>query len=452
MVVIFLISTSLKVENEDEKIIRTIFDKALTEGESYENLRYLCKEIGHRLTGSPEADKAVLWAKSVMEKCSFDTVYLQEIFAPHWVRGENNSLQLSHLGMSHPVEFTALGGSVPTNGLLQAEVIEINSIEELKERADEVAGKIVFYNIPLDKKLIDPFKAYGGCVGIRYSGASAAAEFGASAVLVRSLTTQTDKHAHTGIMGYKEGVDSIPAVALSTHSSDILHSLLTKGKVTVAMELHCQILPEVKTYNVIGEIRGTLYPDQYMVVGGHLDSWDLGEGAHDDGAGCVQSIEALRLLRSIGYEPRHSMRVVLFMNEESGNAGGKTYAIRAIQNGEQHIFALETDRGGFSPRGFSIDGKEYQIERVRDFSDLLKPYGLYYFEPGFAGVDIFPLKQLSAEGESEIDILLMGLYPDPQRYFDYHHTDQDVFEAVNQRELELGGASMSSMLYLMDTF
>jgi hypothetical protein len=303
----------------------------------------------------------------------------------------------------------------------------------------------------MDKSIINTFKSYGACVDQRYWGASMASRYGALAVMVRSMTTLTDDHAHTGSMGYEKGVDKIPAVAVSTKDADYLHELIAKGEsLKVSLELDCRENPDIKSYNVIGEIKGSEFPNQYLIVGGHLDSWDIGEGAHDDGAGIVHSIEALRLLMVNGYKPKHSLRVVLFMNEENGNRGGITYASQAKRNNENHLFALESDNGGFSPRGFSIDGSDDQIEFLQNFKELLEPYGIHYFKRGYAGVDIGPLKH--EDNIINDQILLMGLNPDPQRYFDYHHAETDVFENVNQRELELGGASMAAIIYLVDRY
>lgn len=438
-------------DTDDSLFIRHIYDSALDQGEAYQNLHYLCKNIGNRLTGSENAAKAVDWGYKVLSELPFDTVYLQEITAPFWVRGDIEKASVKSGSKSSELHIAALGGSVATNGIIEAEVIELQGIQELDSYADQVRGKIVFFNRPMDKKLINTFDSYGGCVDQRYWGASKAAQYGALAVVVRSMTTLTDDHPHTGSMGYEEGVKKIPAVALSTESADQLHKLiLSDKKCKFNLQLNCYTNPDVKTYNVIGEWKSEENPDQYMIVGGHLDSWDIGEGAHDDGAGIVHSIEALRLLMVNGYKPKHSMRVVLYMNEENGNMGGKTYAKQAKLNNEEHLLALESDRGGFSPRGFSMDGSDLQINKINGFRSLLEPYGLHMFFKGFTGVDIYPLKMESEELHP--NLLLMGLNPDPQRYFDYHHAETDVFENVNQRELELGCASSAAIIYLMDRY
>jgi hypothetical protein len=437
--------------SEDSLMIRKIFDEALMNGKSYGNLNYLCKVIGHRLTGSTQAQQAIDWTESEVSKYGLDRIYLQSVEAPQWIRGDKDYVALSE-DVDIAMNACALGGSVGSNGPLQAEVVEVNGIADLVNftRAD-IEGKIVFYNEPMDKRKINTFEAYGACASQRYSGASEAAKLGAVAVLVRSLTTLTDNFPHTGSMGYAEDVEKIPAAAISTQDADILDGYLAEmGSATVTMNLNCYTAANTNTYNVIAEIKGKVNPEQVIVVGAHLDSWDKGEGAHDDGAGVVQCMEVLRLFKLLGIRPNNTIRMVLYMNEENGNRGGITYAEQAKKNGENHICAIETDRGGFSPRGFSIDGSEAVITKIAFFQKLLDPYGLHYFKQGYGGVDIGPLKR--DENRVNDNLVLMGLYPDSQRYFDYHHSDDDVFENVNQRELELGGASMAAMVYLMDKY
>jgi carboxypeptidase Q len=440
--------TSVK---SDYTIIREIFDEALVNGRSYGNLNYLCKVIGHRLTGSTQAEEAVQWTKSEVMKYGLDRIYLQSIEAPLWIRGDKDYVALSE-NVDIAMNACALGGSVGTNGPLQASVIMVNGLPDLARfNKEDVEGKIVFFNEALDKRKINTFEAYGACVSQRYAGASEAGKLGAVAVLVRSLTTLTDIFPHTGSMGYAEGEKRIPAAAISTQDADILSSYLEEmGSATVTMNLNCYNAENTTTYNVIAEIKGSEHPEQIIVVGAHLDSWDKGEGAHDDGAGVVQCMEVLRIYKTLGIRPKNTIRMVLYMNEENGNMGGKTYAAKAKSDGENHICAIETDRGGFSPRGFSIDANDASIEKITQWQNVLEPYGLHYFKQGYGGVDIGPLK--SEENKVNKNLILMGLYPDSQRYFDYHHSADDVFENVNQRELELGGASMAAMVYLMDKY
>ena len=441
---LFTIST----QAQDSKIIREIYDIALTESEAYENLRELCKEIGPRLSGSEQADSAVTWGQRILKKLKLDTVYLQEIKVPHWERGKKERAYFYNEKGKNILDVCALGGSVATgmNQFIKGNVIEVQSIEEVNNLADSIViGKIIFYNRPMDSKKISTFSAYGSCVDQRYDGAMEAAKKGAIAVVVRSMNVRLDDFPHTGSMGYDEEVDSIPAFAISTNGAEYLSENIAKYKnLELSLKSNCKSYPDKISYNVIGEIKGSKFPDEYITVGGHLDSWDMGEGAHDDGAGVVQSIEVLHILKKLNIKPKHSIRVVLFMNEENGNQGGKTYAERAAFENEKHLMALESDRGGFSPRGFSIKGTQTQLNFIKKWENLFEPYGIHEFKMGFAGVDINPLE----DGK----ICLIGLSPDSQRYFDHHHSDNDVFEEVNKRELVLGAASMTSLIYLIDKY
>jgi carboxypeptidase Q len=455
--ILCLLSLALRAQKKsydtsDSLLVRAIFDEALLNGKSYDQLNYLCKAIGHRITGSPQAEQALEWAQSEVSRYNVDRLMMQNVQAEHWVRGDKEWVAISE-DVDLLLNACALGGSVSTDGPLQAQVVEVSGMEELSRySAGELKGKIVFLNEPMDKSLINTFDAYGACVSQRYNGAAEAAKYGAVAVLVRSMTTLTDVKAHTGSMGYREGIARIPAAAISTQDADILHSYIEDlGTATVTMNLSCYTAAaKVNTNNLIAEIRGSENPEKVIVFGAHIDSWDKGEGAHDDGAGVVQCMEVLRLFKAIGIKPKNTIRMVLYMNEENGNMGGKTYAARAKADGENHICAIESDRGGFSPRGFSIDAKDSQIVTVAKWEELLEEYGLHYFKKGYSGVDIGPLK--SKENKVNDNLILMGLFPDSQRYFDYHHSKDDVFENVNQRELELGGASMATMVYLMDKY
>ena len=447
--IFFLISfLSIYAQAQDAKTIRTIYDLALTQSEAYENLRVLCKDIGHRLSGSEGADTAVVWGQRVLGKLELDTIYLQEITVPHWERGRKEKAYFYNEKGKNMLDVCALGGSISTgmNQFIKGDVLEVKSLDEVNNLPDSlVKGKIIFYNRPMDPKKISTFSAYGSCVDQRYSGAIEAAKKGAIAVVVRSMNVRQDDFPHTGSMAYKEGVDSIPAFAISTNGADYLSENVTKyDNLELNLKSFCKSYPDKISHNVIGEIKGSEFPDEYITVGGHLDSWDMGEGAHDDGAGVVQSIEVLHLLNLMNIKPKHSIRVVLFMNEENGNRGGKHYAERAAAKNEKHLMALESDRGGFSPRGFSVNGTEKQLNGIKKWVDLFEPYGIHEFKMGFAGVDINPLE----DGK----ICLIGLSPDSQRYFDHHHSDNDVFEEVNKRELVLGAASMTSLIYLIDKY
>ncbi|MEY4287719.1 MAG: hypothetical protein RL511_1808 [Bacteroidota bacterium] len=433
---------------QDSLQIRRIYDEALLRGHAYENLRQLCKDIGPRLSGSAQAQMAVDWSYEKMLSYQFDQVNKQAITVPHWERGTTETAWYKSVGKyeaTHKLHLLALGGSIGTNGLLEAEVIEFKTLTDLKNaKPKDVEGKIVFLNQPMDAAQIQTFKAYGACYAIRGNGAVEAAKLGAKAVVIRSLGLPIDEHPHTGSMHYEKDVPKIPAAALSTKDADALSIALKESKVRFYLEMDCREFPDANSYNVMAEIKGSLYPDQIITIGGHLDSWDTGEGAHDDGAGVIHCLEALRILQELGIKPKHTIRVVFFMNEENGNQGGQQYAKWCSANGEQQIAAMESDRGGFAPRGFGLDGPDQYLSILQSFEPQLRTYDLHIFEKGYGGVDIGPLK------EQYPGIPLFGFVPDSQRYFDYHHAPSDVFESVNKRELELGAAAIASFVYLLD--
>jgi len=437
---------TVQAQNADSVFIRKIYNQALSEGKAYEDLRSLCKDIGARLSGSSEAQMAIEWSKLKMESYGFDKVYLQEIQVPHWERGTKESGWIREKsGKLTSLNILALGGSIGTNGILEAEIVEFKHLDDLiKAKRSEVEGKIVFLNQPMDEQQINTFKAYGGCYAIRGNGAVESAKLGAVAVIIRSIGMPIDDHPHTGSMHYEDAIAKIPAAAVSTKDAEMISCKLKEGKSRFVIEMDCTTYPDVTSYNVIAEITGSEKPNEIITFGGHLDSWDTGEGAHDDGAGVIHCLEGLRILRELKYKPKHTLRVVFFMNEENGNMGGKTYATWSKERGEKQIAALESDRGGFAPRGFNVDGPEKYLSMLQGFEALFTPYELHVFDKGYGGVDIGPLKT-SFEG-----IPLFGFVPDSQRYFDFHHAPSDVFENVNKRELELGCGAIGAFVYLLD--
>lgn len=443
--VLSLMFSSAIFANEDSLFIRKIFDEALENGQAHDNLRSLCKDIGARITGSAEAKMAVKWGEKLLKSYEFDRVYLQEITVPHWERGTKEAAWIENeSGEVQKLNIIALGGSVGTDGLITGDVIQVESIEELEKLGESaVRGKIVFFNKAFDQKLIQTFRAYGGCIAQRHEGTNVASKMGALGVVIRSLGSSKDDHPHTGSMHYEAGVDSCAGAAISTNDADVLESWLKKGNVSLSMEMDCRHYPMEQSHNVIAEMKGN-QDNKIITFGGHLDSWDVGEGAHDDGAGIVHSIEALRILKYLGYEPKHTLRCVLFMNEENGNFGGKNYAKLCSEAKEEHICAIETDRGGFLPIGFDVMGSQEQLELVQSYKALLNGFQLYKFQAGYSGVDIRPLQEYYPE------MIQLGMSISSQRYFDFHHAETDVFENVNKRELHLGAAAMATMIYLMD--
>jgi hypothetical protein len=443
----FFLNHHLNAQNVDSLMIKKIYDEVLTRSECYQNLAYLCSNIGGRLSGSPEAEKAVIWGKTVMEGLKLSRIELQPVTVPHWVRGEKEKAFIinTQTGVRQETQICALGGSIatPLEGI-EAEVVEVKNFEELEKLGvEKIKGKIVFYNRPMDPTHIHTFNAYGKAVNQRWAGAMNASKYGALATVTRSMGLKIDKFPHTGSMSYIDSLPKIPAVAISTEGAEALSALIRVNKVAkMFIKINCQTLPDAESFNVIGELKGKEKPNEFIVVGGHLDAWDNGSGAHDDGAGCVQSMEVLRIFNAIGYEPKHSIRVVLFMNEENGLKGGKEYAKQAKLKKETHIAAIESDAGGFSPRGFSFDAPKWFMNAIQNYKPLLLPYDLYDFDGKGGGADISPL--------IDQGVPVAELIPDSQRYFDYHHTADDTFDKVNKRELELGAAAMAALIYLID--
>ncbi|SKB69702.1 M28 family peptidase [Daejeonella lutea] len=443
------LSTCLFAQNSDEGVIRQIYNVALMEGHTYKNLEHLCKQIGPRLSGSKNAQKAVDWSKRLMEDYGFDKVYLQEVMVPHWERGAKETAFIVDGTARIPVRIAALGGSIATSAEgVTAQIIEVKDFEQLKALGATVKGKIVFFNRPFDPRLFDTFDAYSGAVNQRGQGAVEAAKLGALGVIVRSMTNIIDDNPHTGGMRYQDGVSKIPAAAISTKAAELLSKKISEKGTAVKFyfKQYCRTLPDALSYNVIGEIRGSEKPENIITVGGHLDSWDLAEGAHDDGTGITQSIEVLRIFKSLNYQPKNTIRAVMFMNEENGLRGGAKYAELAKLNNEKHIAALESDEGGFTPRGFTVEDSPTALAHFSKWKPLLEPYKVSDIEAGGSGSDLGPLKT-AVPG-----IVLIGFKPDSQRYFDIHHASSDVFENVNKRELELGAASIASMIYLIDKY
>lgn len=436
----------LHAQTNNEQALRKIYDAALTKSKCYGWLDDLSNKIGSRLSGSEGAEKAVNYTKAQMETMGFDRVFLQEVMVPKWIRGEKETAYI-HDGKKIAVPICALGGSIatPKKGIT-AEVVEVHTIDELAVLGTEkLKGKIVFFNRPMQPENIDTFTSYGGCVDQRGKGAREAAKYGAVGAIVRSMNLRLDDFPHTGWMGYgklpKE--EWIPAAAISTNGAELLSKMLKENpKLQFHFKQSCHQQADVLSYNVIGEIKGSEHPENIMVVGGHLDSWDLADGSHDDGAGVVQSMEVVNIFKNIGYQPKNTVRVVLFMNEENGGKGGEKYNELAQKNNENHIFALESDCGGYTPRGFTIEGSDANIAMVQGYSTIFEPYLIHIFRKGHTGSDIEPLKSGN--------ILKAGLRPDTQRYFDIHHAATDTFDQIVKRELELGAATMAGLVYLVD--
>jgi len=454
IVFVFLLVTQVPVANSQtnkqkpyQDVAEKIYDLSLSEGQAYEMLRELCLNIGPRLSGSTQAAAAVDWGRQKMLSYNLDNVHLQPITVEHWVRGEVERAKVVNSKKVGSVELTvcALGRSIGTPELgITGPVIEVQNFEKVQALGKKAKGAIIFYNRSFDRKQRQMFAAYSGAVNQRGLGAIEAAKVGASAVLVRSMTSRIDDAPHTGAMRYDEKVEKIPAAAISTLDADFLSKLLKEEKdLQINLQLNCKTLPDAHSANVIGEITGSEKPEEVILLGGHLDSWDKGHGAHDDGSGCVQSIEALRLIKTLDLKPKRTIRAVLFMNEENGVGGGRAYGKLVGESGPKHIAAIESDRGGFTPRGISVQLKanDSRFQKIQSWSYLFSSIRADQIEVGYGGVDISPLMEHGA--------VAMGLVVDSNRYFDYHHSDNDTFDKVNERELEMGASTMAIMAYVI---
>lgn len=443
-----LFSFTMQAQTDDSTAVKKIVDEVMVHATAHDNLRYLCKKIGPRLSGSANAQKAVLATAKMLKDAGADTVYLQPCMVPHWVRGakETGYIQLAS-GKKYNLKLCALGNSVGTGKKgVSAGVVEVRSMAELNSLGAKILkGKIVFLNFPMNQTYIQVFEAYGESGVARWGAPTIAAKYGAVAALVRSLAINPDDHPHTGVTAYNDSFPKIPAVAISTNDAEWLsRQLKLKMQLTAFIQTNCAMLPDAPSFNVVGEIKGSEFPNEIISVGGHLDSWDLAEGAQDDGAGVVQSIEVLRAIRASGVRPKRTIHTVLFMNEENGGRGGAKYLELAKNNKENHVFALESDAGGFSPRGFSFEVTDQQFKKIAAWKPLFYQYGVYDFLRGWSGSDVGHLKELGTA--------LSGLLPDTQRYFDIHHAETDVFENVSRRELHLGAANMAALIYLVDKY
>jgi carboxypeptidase Q len=433
-------------QNKDSMLLRSASNDIMWNGNCYENLRALTKTIGHRLSGSPEADRAVEWGKKAMEAAGADKVWLQPVDVPVWVRGaESLKLQLSGNDFV-AVSMLSLGCTEGTKGkLLEQEIVCVPDMESFdKLDAKQVAGKIIFFNYKFPQEIINTFEGYGNAVQYRSMAVNKASKKGAAAVIIRAVSTGEDDAPHTGTCHYEDSVNRIPAVAIGNITADKLAQACMGRTIKAQLIANCTNKGMKRSFNVIGEIQGSEKPNDIISFGGHLDSWDVGEGAQDDGAGCVQAIEVIRTLKALGLRPRHTVRAVLFMNEENGDKGGWAYSDSMKKSGLNGIFAMESDAGGFSPRGVGLDMPEPLKQKVRNWAPLFLPYGVYDFTPDESGTDIYPMKKLN--------IPLAGLLPDSQRYFDLHHSRNDVFESVSHRELKMGAWTMTAMVLLVDKY
>lgn len=448
-ILLLIIGTTFCVnaQNQDTAMVRKIYDYYLSSSKCYSNLEYLSLKIGGRLSGSASAEKSVYWAKKALYEAGADTVYLQPCMVPHWERGAKEKCVLISKQGKSDLAVTALGSSTctPKGGII-ADVVRVHSFDELEKLGEKnIKGKIVFYDVAFNDKNVIPGTSYGQTVKYRSLGASYAAKYGAVASVVRSMTNARNNSPHTGNMRYDTTISKIkiPSLALSYVAADKIAAHIDLfGTVKLQIETSTRTLPDAPSFNVIGEIKGSVKPNEYIIAGGHLDSWDNGQGAHDDGAGIVQTMEMMAMFKKLNIKPKHTIRTVCFMNEENGLGGGNAYFKEADEKKLKHLAALETDAGGFTPRAFGVDTTAGLYDMVIKWAPIFKPYLIERIHQGGGGADIGPLTKLG--------VPCIGFEPDNQRYFDIHHTADDTFDKVNKRELELGAAAIGSLIYLID--
>ena len=417
---------------------RALRDRLVAEGlrdcRSFTLLDELVREAPHRLSGSAGAERAVSLTVSMMKRLGFERVRIESLLVPHWERGpvEEAVVLADHGRTAMTLTVCALGGSVGTDDEgVTGPVIEVRSLQDVKGLGERARGAILFYNRPMDPTHLNTFQGYGGAVDQRSRGAIEAARAGAVGVIVRSVTLASDDVPHTGSMLYADSIARIPALAVSTLDADSLSRLLRPGReVRVRMRLSARTLPDAPSGNVLGEIAGSVRPGEIVLVGGHLDAWDKGHGAHDNGAGCMQAIEALDLLKRVGFTPKRTLRAVMFMNEENGLRGGTGYVAAPGRAAERHVAAIESDRGGFAPRGLAVEADSITVLRLSRWTALFEDLGISRISRGGSGVDISPLVTRGVTG--------VGLVVEDHRYFDFHHSANDTIDAVHPRELEAG--------------
>jgi carboxypeptidase Q len=433
---------AIKLNYHDE--FKKISDEIMTSGRAYDNLGELTKGVGSRFSATPGYAKAVEWAEKKFKEIGIEMIWRQEAKAPVWIRGKESLQIKAGNGDWKNIRMLSFGNSEGTGGKdLTGEIIMLTSTSELNALSiGQLKDKIVFVNLPMDPKIINTSDSYLATAKSKLISASVIAKTGAKALIIRSLTTANDDTPHAKMIYYEpDDKIKIPALSIGVRSADELEKLLKKQKVTARLTMNAESRGQTTNPNIIAEIPGKK-DAKVIVLGAQLDSWDFGEGAIDDGTGVVQCIEVLRALKALGYENNHTIRVVLYANSENGGQGREMYAAYVKKKEEKHIFALGTDAGGYSPRGFSLDMSPQRRRLVFAWKDYFLPYGVYDFDQTDAIQDISPLKKL--------DIPLAELVVDTQRYFDYHHSVEDTFDKVNKRELLLGAVAMTQMILMVD--
>lgn len=425
-----------------EKIIQA----TLAGNDAYEKLTELCDDIGHRPSGSPGLEQAIDWAIAKLQSDGQENVHREKVMVPHWVRGRESLTMVQPRAARMPM--LGLGGSVgtPPEGITAPVVVVVDE-DELESLGDGARGKIVLFNNPMPPYDAEKGSGYGRTVRFRSKGARLAAEKGAVACLVRSVTHRSHRTPHTGAMRYGDAKVKIPAAAITGEDADLLARFQKRGiEPVVTLKMEAKTLPDAPSANVVAELRGSTWPKEIVVIGGHIDAWDAGQGAHDDGAGCVIAMETINVLRKLNLIPKRTIRVVLWTNEENGLRGGKQYATDHAEELALHVAAIESDSGGFAPVGVSVDcADEERMHRaetqLKDLMSLLEPLGATRVRTGFSGADVSPMK--------DAGVVLMGHDVDGRDYFDYHHSAADTLDKVDPTELSRSVAAMATYTYIL---
>lgn len=438
---------SAAAQESDKTTLTAIYQNALSTHHAANNLKELCSKAKGRLMGSKESELAIQLLRAQLLAINPDTCYLLPYTSPSWRCKSPAQARIQYGGRRESLRVVNLGLSVSTPAAgIEAEVLEVHTLSELDSLGSSaVKDKIVFFNRAMDNTRLNTFEAYSAAVDQRANGASKASQYGAVGVIVRSLSTEPNDFPHTGVSKYKAGVVKIPNLSVSTNDADKL-SRLNKSNTGLKLWIKSDTedIDTVHTANLIAEIKGSRHPEQVILIGAHMDSWFNTPGAHDDGAGCAQMIDVIRIFRQLNIRPEHSIRLVLFMDEEMYQSGSKAYAGYAASEKKEHIASIESDAGGSLPLGFGIDAPDSVISAVQKLSQPLSAYGIYKVAKGYGGVDIAPLKQFN--------VPLIGLMTNSQRYFDYHHSANDTYENVNRREMQMGTAAIAGLVYLIDRY
>jgi carboxypeptidase Q len=427
-----------------ERDARKIIDAARGKPAAYEKLRQLTDGIGHRLSGSPALDRAIDWAEKTLAADGHENVRKEKVMVPHWERGAESAEILGPT--RRPLTILGLGGSEGTpKGGIEGEVLVVRSFEELEKAGAAVKDKIVLFDVAMRGYEEGKGTGYGDVVQFRASGPSKASKLGAKAVLVRSLATSSLNTPHTGATRFDDGVKKIPAAAVTVEDAALIARLSEQGeRVRVRLTMGAKTKPDAPSANVLAELVGREKPDEIVLIGGHLDSWDVGQGAHDDGAGCVIMMQALTTLRALGMKPRRTIRVVLFTNEENGIAGARAYAKDHAAEVAKHVLGVEADSGGFAPWGFTVEVPKDRLAKATRFAEdvaaLLAPVGALQIKEAGSGADLIPLVKEGMPG--------MGYVSHGQKYFDYHHSAADTLDKVDPRELADGVAVVAVLAWI----